>query len=160
MTGPAAAESLAAVLQRDGSFEFEKVLPGSYSAHTLPLTAMSAVGALTVGTVDVTNFEVRTPQPKEIKGRVVIKGDVPMPRLAFSVAGAALPANPQQDGSFTITLPEGERQISILQTSIPPGYALTSLSYGTTDLLKNPLHVAMTDTAQLNAGFLMARNQY
>src|SRR5215831_1024297 len=133
MTSPSAADTLAAALQKDGSFEFEKVLPGSYTAHTLPLTSMSATGTLTVATSDVTNFEVRTPQPKEIRGRIVIEGNVPMPRLAFNVGGAPLPANPQQDGTFTITMPEGERQISVLPTSVPAGYMLTAFTYGTTD---------------------------
>jgi hypothetical protein len=153
MTSPSAAEPLTAVLQKDGSFEFEKALPGSYTAHTLPLTSMSATGAVTIGTSDVTNFEVRAPQPKEIRGRIVIEGNVPMPRLAFNVGGAPLPANPQQDGTFTITMPEGERQISVLPASVPAGYTLTSFTYGTADLLKNPMRVAAADTAQLNVGF-------
>ncbi len=153
MTSPSAADTLTAALQQDGSFEFEKVLPGSYTAHTLPLTSMSATGTLTVGTSDVANFEVRAPQPKEIRGRIVIEGSVPMPRLTFNVGGAPLPANPQQDGTFTITMPEAERQISVLPASVPAGYTLTSFIYGTTDLLKNPMRVAAADTAQLNVGF-------
>jgi hypothetical protein len=153
MTSPSAADTLTAALQQDGSFEFERVLPGSYTAHTLPLTSMSATGTLTVGASDVTNFEVRAPQPKEIRGRIVIDANVPMPRLAFNVGGAQLPANPQQDGTFTITMPEGERQISVLPASVPAGYTLTSFMYGTTDLLKNPMRIAAADTAQLNVGF-------
>jgi hypothetical protein len=153
MTSPSAADTLTAVLHQDGSFEFEKVLPGSYTAHTLPLTSMSATGTLNVGTSDITNFEVRTPQPKEIRGRIVIEGNVPMPHLAFNVGGAPLPANPQQDGTFTITMPEGERQISVLPASVPAGYTLTSFTYGTTDLLKNPMRIAAADIAQLKVGF-------
>lgn len=153
MTSPSTAEPLTAVLQKDGSFEFEKVLPGAYTAHTVPLTSMSATGTLTVGTSDVTNFEVRAPQPKEVSGRIVIEDNVPMPRLAFSVGGAPLPANPQQDGTFTITMPEGERQISVLPASVPAGYMLTSFTYGSTDLQKNPMRVAAADTAQLTVGF-------
>jgi hypothetical protein len=76
-----------------------------------------------------------------------------MPRLAFTVGGAPLPANPQQDGTFTITMPEGERQISVLPASVPAGYMLTSFTYGTTDLLKNPMRIATADTAHLNVGF-------
>jgi hypothetical protein len=153
MTSPSAADTLTAALQQDGSFEFEKVLPGSYTAHTLPLTSMSATGTLNVGTSDITNFEVRTPQPKEIRGRIVIEGNVPMPHLAFNVGGAPLPANPQQDGTFTITMPEGERQISVLPASVPAGYTLTSFTYGTTDLLKNPMRIAAADIAPLKVGF-------
>jgi hypothetical protein len=152
MTSPSAADTLTAPLQQGGSFEFERVLPGTYTAHTLPLTSMSATGTLTVGASDVANFEIRAPQPKDIRGRVVIEGNVPMPRLAFNVGGAPLPANPQQDGTFTITMPEGERQISILPASVPAGYTITSFTYGTTDLLKTPMKIAAADTMQLNVG--------
>ncbi len=139
MSGAAILETLTAPVQSDGSFEFPKVLPGIYDVRTLPVTVLSADSTLTVGPADLTNFQLRTPQPIEIKGRILIQGDVPMPRLAFSVGGATVPANPQPGGSFTIALPEGERQISIVPTSIPAGYTLTSLTYGTTDLLKNPI---------------------
>ena len=153
MVGPAILETLTAPVQSDGSFEFPKVLPGIYDVRTLPVTVLSAGSTLTVGPTDVTNFQLRTPQPREIKGRILIQGDVPMPRLAFSVGGATVPANPQPGGSFTIALPEGERQISIVPTSVPAGYTLTSFTYGTTDLLKNPLRVAAGDNAQLNVAF-------
>ncbi len=108
MIGPATLETLTAPVQSDGSFEFPKVLPGIYDVRTLPVTVLSAGGTLTVGPADVTNFQLRIPQPREIKGRILIQGDVPMPRLAFSVGGATVPANPQPGGSFTIALPEGE----------------------------------------------------
>ena len=153
MSGAAILETLTAPVQSDGSFEFPKVLPGIYDVRTLPVTVLSADSTLTVGPADLTNFQLRTPQPREIKGRILIQGDVPMPRLAFSVGGATVPANPQPGGSFTIALPEGERQISIVPTSIPAGYTLTSLTYGTTDLLKNPLRIAAGDNAPLNVAF-------
>jgi hypothetical protein len=109
-----------------------------------------------VGTEDVTNFELRPPRTKEISGKIAIQGDVPMPRLAFSFtsggATAMVPANPLQDGSFTVSLPEGENQISIAPGSIPSGYLVSSFIYGATDLLKNPLRVALSDTARLNVG--------
>jgi hypothetical protein len=164
MSGAVAGDVLNAALSPNGSFEFSKVLPGSYTALVLPATALSASAALTVGTADVTNFEIRPPVPKEVKGRIVIKRNVPMPRVVFSLApvgggaipatGAAnLPANPQQDGSFTIALPEGERQITVVPGAIPAGYSLASFTYATTDLLKNPLRVVKTDSAELAVTF-------
>jgi hypothetical protein len=98
------------------------------------------------------------PAPKEVSGRVVVQGNVPMPRIGFSivpVAGApagmaiAIPANAQQDGTFNIELPEGERQINVGTGSIPAGYRIASFTYGTTDLLKNPIRVAANDTSEL-----------
>jgi hypothetical protein len=34
-------------------------------------------------------------------------------------------------------------------TGLPPGYTVRSLTYGSTDLLKNPLKIAVTDTLEL-----------
>src|SRR5262249_10276099 len=58
-------------------------------------------------------------------------------------------ANAEPDGSFRIALPEGERQLSVVAGTIPPGYKLTSLTYGTTDLMKNPIRITSADTAEL-----------
>jgi hypothetical protein len=73
---------------------------------------MSTPMTLTVGAADVTNLTIRIPLPKEVSGRIVVLGDVPMPRVVFSLApvagipgsSATLPANPQPDGSFKIAL--------------------------------------------------------
>jgi len=163
MSGTAAGEVLTTPVRSDGSFEFPKVLPGSYTAQPIPLTAVSTPVALSVGNVDVTNFEIRIPEPKEVRGRIIIRGNVPMPRVVLSLAPAGgsvagarainVPANPQQDGTFTVALPEGERQITIVTGTLPAGYSLASFTYGTTDLLKNPLRVAAADDAELRVTF-------
>jgi hypothetical protein len=156
LIGSGLAETPIAALLPDGSFEFPRVLPGSYTARTFPPSATSASGTLNVGTEDVANFELRPPLMKEISGKIAIKGAVPMPRLAFSLtsggATAMVPANPLEDGSFTVSLPEGENQISIAPGSIPSGYLVSSFIYGATDLLKKPLRVTLSDTARLNVG--------
>src|SRR5262245_4483225 len=78
-----------------------------------------------------------------VSGRIIVEGtlpaNVPHPRISFSLApipgipGSAitLPANAQPDGSFSIVLPEGARQIRVLDDTIPPGYKLASFTYGT-----------------------------
>ena len=162
ISGTNAAELLTTTVSSDGSFEFSRVLPGSYSALALPATAVSSPVAFTVGTTDVTNLEIRVPEPKEINGRILVSGNVPMPRIVFSLAAggavpatgtANIPANPQQDGSFRIAMPQGELQITLVPGSIPPGYALTAFTYGAIDLLKNPLRVAASENAELRVTF-------
>ena len=45
-------------------------------------------------------------------------------------------------------MPEGERRLGEAQ-NLPPGYTLKAATYGTTDLLRNPLKIDKADTAQL-----------
>jgi hypothetical protein len=163
MSSAVVGDILTAAVMPDGSFDFDRVLPGSYTALASTGNEVSAPVNVTVASADVTNLEIRMPRPKEVRGRIVVQGNLPMPRVMFSIAptgvdGAALrpinlPANPQQDGSFSISLPEGERQITIVTGSLPQGYSLASFTYGATDLLKNPLRVAMTDNAELRVTF-------
>jgi hypothetical protein len=71
------------------------------------------------------------------------------PAIGAPGASGALPTiRPAADGTFHIGLPAGESRISNL-LGLPPGYTLKSFSYGSTDLLKNPLKIAATDTLEL-----------
>ena len=161
MSSAAGAEPLTAIVDSDGSFEFSRVLPGTYSAFAFTATSVSAPVPLTVGGANLTNLTIRLPAPKDVSGRIIVQGDVRMPRLAFFLASlsgipassATLPVNPEPDGSFRIGLPQGERQISVVAGTIPPGYKLASLTYGATDLLKNPLRIAPTDGEELRVVF-------
>jgi hypothetical protein len=68
----------------DGSFEFPKVLPGSYTAvfDTEQVT-------LTVGSRDVTDVQIVMPEVMEVPARVQVEGGGPIPRLTFAIAGAS-----------------------------------------------------------------------
>jgi hypothetical protein len=176
LSGTLLAETLTAPVARDGQFEFPKVLPGNYSARTVPTIVLAPAMPVTVGSTDVENVELRIPATKEISGKIAIRGSVPVPRLIFSLAdGTAAPAanapatftlvqgvvitnaagtvsvptNVGTDGIFKITLPEGDRAISILPSSLPSGYSVDSFAYGSLDLLKNPIRVALSDTAEI-----------
>jgi hypothetical protein len=168
LAGTALAETLNAPVGRDGQFEFPMVLPGTYTARSIPAVALAPTTSITVGTANVANVEVRIPVTKEISGKITVRGNVPVPRVIFTLAnGAAAPININQgvvsnatgsvnvptnvgtDGVFKVTLPEGERAISIQPSSLPSGYSVDSFTYGTTDLLKNPMRVARTDTAEI-----------
>jgi hypothetical protein len=61
----------------------------------------------------------------------------------------SIPLNPGPDGAFSVSLPEGERAISITPGSIPPEISVDSFTYGAADLLKNPIRVALNDTAEM-----------
>jgi hypothetical protein len=158
-------ETTTSLVDSDGSFDFSNVKPGSYTATAFAATSVSAPMTLTVGTADITDLTIRLPQPKAIKGRITVQGNLPgsvaFPRVAFFLpplpgipsSSATVGVNAQPDGSFTVTLPVGERQIGLASGSVPPVYKVTAFTYGTTDLLKNPLRAAATDTAELQLTF-------
>jgi hypothetical protein len=160
MIGPAILDSLNAAVGADGAFEFPMVLPGTYNVRTLPPNALAPQAPVTVGSTNVTNVELSIPATKEVTGKITVRGNAPIPRLTFSILpiGAtpaqgnlrvSVPANPRVDGEFKVTLPDGDRQISILPASLPAGYKVESFAYGATDLLKNPLHIAGSDTSEM-----------
>jgi hypothetical protein len=167
LSGTALAETLSSPVGRDGQFEFPMVLPGTYTARSVPSVVLAPTTSVTVGTTNVANVEVRIPVAKEISGKITIRGNVPVPRVIFTLANGAAPINISQgvilsaagsvsvptnvgtDGVFKVTLPEGERAISIQPSSLPQGYSVDSFTYGSVDLLKNPMRVALTDTAEI-----------
>lgn len=175
MNGPAVVDALNTEVGADGAFEFPMVLPGTYTVRTVPAIALAPATPVTVGSTNVTNVELRIPATKEVTGKITVRGNAPIPRLMFSllpigapvtpaqgnlnvingvvvstpVGSVTVPANPGPDGEFKVTLPDGDRQIAILPASIPAGYKVESFAYGAADLLKNPLHVAVSDTSDI-----------
>jgi hypothetical protein len=162
MTSPGTVEPLTTIVDSDGSFEFSRVAAGSYTAIAYAATSLSPPLSVMVGATDVTGLTIRLPAPKVITGRVTVQGNlpknIPVPRLAFLLAAlpgipassASVPANAEPDGSFRIALPDGERQISVVAGTVPTGFKLVSFTYGTTDLLKNPIRVTPADAAELH----------
>jgi hypothetical protein len=176
MTGAATTDALNTTVGADGAFEFPMVLPGTYTARTQPANPLAGTTPVTVGAADLTNVEIRLPASKEVSGKIALRGNYPMPRLSFSLTpvgaarpaanvpttitlaggqvvalasnGVNVPANPGPDGLFKVALPDGDRQITI--AGLTPGFNVESFTYGSTDLLKNPLHVALNDTAELS----------
>jgi hypothetical protein len=172
MTGGASPEPLTAVVSANGAFTFPTVLPGNYAARTLPAIAVAGTTPITVGSTNLTNVELRIPATKEVSGKITLRGNFPMPRLSLSLTsvgaaippapanilngvvvvtptagGTTVPTNPGPDGAFKVVLPDGERRVTIVPGSLPPGYILESFTYGSQDLLKDPIRIALSDTA-------------
>jgi hypothetical protein len=160
INGPASSENLIVPLFVDGTFEFPRVLPGTYTARLTQPILGSGIVTISVENADVTNVEIAAPRTKEVVGRVRVEGGGPMPeRLAFSVPPVAVrntvglattTAIPvQTDGLFRIALPEGDYRITLVGNSVPAGYSVKSLMYGSTDLLSQVVAIKSTDSEEL-----------
>ena len=164
MNAPAFVTTLTTTVNADGTFEFPRVYPGSYTAHVSTLAPSPNLGPaavnVDVANHDVTGVEIVIPRQREVTGRLQVEGGGPMPRLALPLTAVSAPRpgfggpgtfvniNPQPDGAFKATLPEGELQVGP-PSGLPFGYAVKSLTYGSTDVTRNSLKVSMTDTAEL-----------
>jgi hypothetical protein len=160
LTATPYATPLVASVAPDGSFSFPEVFPGAWSARaTGPGIAPGQTLSITVANTDVRNVEFGVPAQKEVIGRVVLEGPAPMPRFSFrptqelgglrnSIFLPLIAINPAPNGTFRVTLPEGERPLGEL-TGLPAGYTLKAATYGTTDLLREPLKISRKDTAEL-----------
>jgi hypothetical protein len=162
LNNPSLVSSLSAVVRPDGSFEFPKVYSGNYTAHlSVPVANLGQLSVdVKVMNSDVTGVDFVIPRVKEISGRIVLEGQGAMPQLNIPLTGNSAQAagfspgpvqviniNPQSDGTFKVTLPEGERQVT-LPTELPSGYAIKAFTYGSTDLMRNPLKVTVADDAE------------
>jgi hypothetical protein len=156
-------------VRADGSFEFPKVYPGTYTARIdLPGASQNpanianlnfglATATINLTGTDISGLDIAVPREKEIAGKLILEGRGLMPRFAIPLnplPGTSIPQvqymgiSPQPDGSFTVSILEGARQVGVAN-GLPAGYTLKSMMYGTTDVLKNPLKVAISDTAEL-----------
>jgi TonB family protein len=135
------------VVAPDGTFEFHNVEPGTYIVNIgIPVPTQP----ISVGSSDISGLEFEAPNIHSVPVRVTTEGlSTIVPRLLFSVGfrsgTTTIAAGSFPDGSTRVLLPEGEHQI------IPnvAGFTVKSLTYGSIDLLKNPLKITPPDTADL-----------
>jgi len=143
-------------LNVDGSFEYPRVLRGVYTARLTPAIPVPDTTIIVPSGKDLSGIEITIPALREVAGRVVVEGLSQMaPRLTFilsdpsrasqlgnvSSAGIA-----QSDGTFKVILPESEHKVSLNV----PGYSVRTLTYGSTDLLRDPLKISSTESQELH----------
>ena len=154
LTGSVMVETLDVPINPDGSFEFARVLPGSYTARLMPPLPVPLAPIVVLNNKGLIGVEIHIPSMKEVAGQVVIEGGLQnAPPLSFIVSNSAgtptgtvaVAATNQGNGAFKVTLPEGERRVTVSA----PGYVVRSITYGSTDLLKDSLKIAASDSAQI-----------
>ena len=152
LAGTGGMDGLSATIDPDGSFEFPTVLPGTYQARILPVLPVQ-LSPVFVPAKDVKDLQIVLPPMREIPGRVVIEGGAQRPlSLQFVLnnpAGGSLAvtAAAQADGMFKVTMPEGERRVSL---SVPGlGFTVKSATFGTMNLLLEAIKVSAAGTEEL-----------
>jgi hypothetical protein len=152
MISTSAPSSMETAVKPDGSFEFQRVSPGTYSAQVFPANFAPGAKSIVVGSVDVTGVEFKG--PLLVQGRVVLDSGVfrrdaastpilRMEALGTGTNGPVAIAPIRPDGSFTFSLKPGAYSIAI--TGHRFGVYRKSIMYASTDLLRAPL--VLTDSA-------------
>jgi hypothetical protein len=120
----------------DGSFTFPKVLPGAYIVYL----RLRSVAQVMVGDKNVTGLIVAHPQDILVSGHVIIEGAQSLPTsLIVEGNGKAATVLPRANGTFILSLGNGENSISV--RNIPEGWRLKSITYGDVDLQNKPLQL-------------------
>jgi hypothetical protein len=135
-------------LNPDGTFLFPRVPPGSYRARLINSGASVDV-PVTAGASDVTGLVIPVPKERVVTGLVMVEGggrNSPLAVDAKSAAGTTISSTTPQayQGTntgqfFLLKLEDGEYAMSV--RNVPAGYRVKSMTYGATDLLKQPLKI-------------------
>ena len=135
-TGGDLSAALETSVAADGSFTFPKVLPGNYIVYQRLLIQTR----VTVGNADVTGLVVARPKAILVSAHVIAEradGPTTLPNLIFESKGPSGTLQTRGTGTFILSLENGENSISLL--NIPEAWRLKSMTYGDTDLQKQPL---------------------
>ena len=135
----------------DGTFELRHVRSGTYSFQVSPAIGMRPVSI--VVDRDIAGLELAMPKLFDIAGTVTIEGRANSSGLFEAGRGTAStmifdgPIRPvagiQPDGTFKVTVPEGEYRLHVDRLSA--GYYIKTLTAGQRDLFSNRLQVGGSD---------------
>jgi len=132
-----------APLAADGSFVLTKVFPGPYTLR-VSYGGLQTSRQIVMGNEDLKDIDLAVSSERILIGHVVVENlaapDVVLQaRNAEGVVSSYISGTvqPNMGRSFKLRLKEGEYAISV--SSVPAGFQVQSVSYGPTDLLKEPL---------------------
>lgn len=136
-------------VNEDGTFEFVRVPPGSYS---VVIRGVAALTRIQVGEKDVTGLELQVPLRFEVTARMVVELNGPLPKgpLGVFFEGSDLRGSQAQflsDAPIKILFLEGIYQSR--PNDVPEGYTVTSIMRGSLDPMKKPLKIPSDDTAEI-----------
>ena len=136
----------------EGRFEFPAVLQRTnYTARLVPAIPAASSPRVVVADKDVTDVEISVPPEREMTVRVSMEDNSPPPSfgLSLNATGSSMMVvvRPEPDGTFKAKLPEDERRLTI--SALPLGYSVKSLTYGSANLLQQPLRISGAAVAEI-----------
>jgi len=160
LTGPNV-DQIPLTINPDGTFEIPQALPGTYQIRpTTPVVSSTASFAspfisVVIPNQDTTSLIIPLPPTKDVPGIVVnttgagVQGRFSLnysQRSGTSSSSGGRTMVTQSDGRFTLQIPEGSEMRLTVNVS---GYSVKSVTYGKTDLVRDPLRVTADDVAEI-----------
>ncbi len=141
LTGNSAWAQLEGTLAADGAFAIANVPPGVYTLKTIP-GSVTPMATVVVADRDIAGVAVAG--YAELPGKAILQDGGKFPSLPTALMieakpqkGASMATAIRPDGTFRFPLPEGQYRITL--GKLPAGTSVKSISYGSIDLLKEPL---------------------
>jgi hypothetical protein len=145
-----------ATIHEDGLYEFKNVRAGTYTLKV----GESEPATVVVADRDLHDVNLRVPAVRELRGRVTVKSDGPLPNYSIWFArepeGRLYAARPAPDGSFRAILPEGEYRLRFPEFPTDL-YQIESVSFGSVDVLKDPLRILGTRSEEMLVTLIATR---
>jgi hypothetical protein len=150
-----------------GAFEFSNVLPGRYTlrgtvVHTLRagnLTRFMVSLPLVVGNSDLRDVQLPIPAENNVPFQISVEGGGPVPSLRFQLTNGTDQGSAQgapSNETFVLSLPAAGWRISV--TNLPAGYSVKSMTYGSSDLLREPLTLNENASKEIQLTLSLAAN--
>jgi hypothetical protein len=134
-------------IDAEGKFEFPAVLQRStYTARLVPSIPIAPSPRVVVADKDVTDVQIHVPAERDMIIRVSMDDNSSPPGFGLSM-GIMVVVRPEPDGTFKVKLPEDERNVTI--TGLPLGYSVKSITYGSSNLLKQPLKIGGSTNSEI-----------
>jgi hypothetical protein len=116
---------------------------------------------LVVGDSDLRDLQLPIPEENNVSFQVSVEGGGPVPSLRFQLTngtdqGAAQAAPAPNSETFVLPLPAAGWRISV--TGLPASYSVKSMTYGSTDLLREPLTLKEDVTTEIQLTLSLAAN--
>jgi hypothetical protein len=135
-----------------GAFEFLGVPPGTYSVgmRGAAVVNRSELRGIQVGDKDITGIQVRAPLLEEVKVRMVVERNGPLPTRPVGVTFVNSDGTPRTQliGDTPAMVLFGENTYRVA-TSDVPGYTVTSIMRGSLDLTQDQLKLPSDDTSDI-----------
>jgi len=127
----------------DGSFAFSNIVPGTYIAR-LSISGLTVGKQVTVADRDLTDVVITYPREFIVGGHIIVEGNTEAtPSVTLEARDTRRGGDPRTAQSVNnvimLRVKDGEHNVSL--RSVPAGYQLKSITYGTTDLQKAPLKI-------------------